>query len=371
MSTRINLLQAVTLLLVGGLALLTTAPSRAQQVGDSSSATPAPLPVKITPTNPLIRYVGRFDRRDPAGPRCSWSASTVALRFTGSELNAVLNDSGDSDEYQLVIDGKPTAKIKLDSGTRRYNLFRDTKPGTHTLALVKCTEGFFGVTRFEGFELSQGGKLVSLPAPKRRIEIIGDSISCGFGNEAPSEKEKFSSATENAFYAYGPIAARARNADLHCVAWSGRLMWPNNTMDEVYGRALASDASSVWDFAQWKPDVVIVALGTNDFAGGTPDRKRWIAGYRAFLARVRKNYPRAAIYCATSPMTWGEPDKILRSYLDEIVREENTAGHKNVRLLPFATQDGGKHGFGAQWHPSQKTHQVMADTMIAVLGVRD
>jgi phospholipase/lecithinase/hemolysin len=70
-------------------------------------------------------------------------------------------------------------------------------------------------------------------------------------------------------------------------------------------------------------------------------------------------------------MTWGDPDKILRTYLDEIVREENAAGHKNVRLLPFATQDGGKHGFGAQWHPSQKTHQVMADTMIAVLGVRD
>lgn len=365
-------------LLATGVSLLSALPGGAQEVAASparevalpGNTAAAPLPVKIAPTNPLIRYVGRFDRRDTTGPRCSWSASTVILRFSGTALNAVLNDSGNSDEYQLVVDGKPAAKLKLESGTHRYNLFRAAKPETHTIELVKATEGFFGVTRFDGFELSQGGKLGSLPAPKRRIEIIGDSISCGFGNEASDQNQKFSSATENAFYAYGPIAARALNADLHCVAWSGRLMWPKNTMDEVYGRSLAADPGSTWDFAQWTPDVVIVTLGTNDFAGGTPDRKGWIAGYRAFLSRVRKNYPRAAIYCATSPMTWGESDKTLRAYLDEIVREENTAGHKNVRLLPFATQDGGKNGFGAQWHPSKKTHQVMADTLIAVLGLR-
>lgn len=351
---------------------MTALPSRAQQVAarevaPSSNASVAPLPVKIAPTNPMIRYVGRFDRRDGAGPRCSWSASRVAVRFTGSALNATLNNSGDSDEYQIVIDGKPVSKLKLQSGTHLYNLFRSTTSGTHTVELVKATEGFFGITRFEGFEVSRSSKLLSLPAPKHRIEIVGDSISCGFGNEASDQNQKFSSTTENAYLAYGSIAARALNADLTCVAWSGRLMWPNNTMDEVYNRTLATDAGSTWDFSQWKPDVVIVALGTNDFAGGTPERKGWISGYRAFLARVRKNYPRAAIYCATSPMMWGDPDKIIRGYLDEIVKEEKIAGHKNVHLLAFASQDGTKDGFGADWHPSRKTHQVMANKMIAVL----
>jgi lysophospholipase L1-like esterase len=137
-------------------------------------------------------------------------------------------------------------------------------------------------------------------------------------------------------------------------------------MDEVYGRTVPTDPDSRWDFARWVPQAVVINLGTNDFAGAIPDRKGWTDGYRAFLTRVRKNAPHAVIYCASSPMLWGDKDTLERSYLRRIVQEEAAAGDKNIRFLDFKTQDA-KDGFGADWHPSVKTHQIMAGKLAATL----
>lgn len=327
----------------------------------------APLAYAVAPTDPRIRYEGRFDLRDAAGPRCAWPASAVTLRLTGTALNVRLADTN-SDEYEVVVDGRPSAVLITKGGTRLYGVFHGTDDAAHTVTLVKRTEAFCGTTQFLGFQVARGGRL--LPAPPRsprRLEVIGDSISCGYGNEAKDQHEKFTAATENAFLSYGAVAARTLHADYTCLAWSGRTMWPKNTMGEVYALALPTDPGSRWDFARWTPDVVVITLSTNDFGGGTPDRKGWTGGYESFLGRVRADYPRAAVYCATSPMMGGEPAAIAKSYLSQIVADENAAGDQNVRLLVFDTQDGGKNGFGADWHPSVKTDALMAEKLAATL----
>lgn len=325
----------------------------------------APLPVAVSWNDPRVRYVRRFNTADPAGPRCAWSASAVTLRFRGTGLNVKLAD-GSSNAYQIVVDGKPTAVLTTQGGTHLYSVFRGPR-GTHTVTLVKRTEAFFGTTQFEGFQLAQGGKLLPLPPrPRRRLEVIGDSISCGYGNEAKDQTEHFSATTENAYLTYGALAARTLGAEYVCVAWSGRLMWPKNTMGEVYDRTLPADANSRWDFGHWIPDAVVINLSTNDFAGGVPDKAGWVAGYEAFLTRVRKNYPKATLFCASSPMLWGAPVGIAKSYLTQIVQDENAAGDRNVHLLVFDTQDA-KNGMGADWHPSIKTHAIMADKLSSAL----
>ncbi len=324
------------------------------------------LPVAVAPTNPLLRYAGRFDTRDAAGPRCAWPASAVTLRFQGSALNVSLTDQ-DSDRYQVVVDGQPASVLAPQNGTHLYRVFQAAKGGSHTVSLVKRTESFFGTTQFLGFQLSAGGKLLPLPKPSgRRLEVIGDSISCGYGNEAKDQHERFSPVTENAYLSYGAIAARALGAEYVCTAWSGKKMWPDNTLPDLYDRTLPLDPGSRWDFAAWTPQVVVINLSTNDFSSGVPERKGWVAGYEAFVVRVRKNYPSSAIYCATSPMMGGDGGKIAASYLTQIVSDENALGDKNVRLLVFETQDW-KNGFGADWHPSVKTHQIMADKLAATL----
>ncbi len=353
-------LAALLLLTLGGAA---TPEPASPDAGDA-----APLAYSVAPGDSRVRYEGRFDLRDAAGPRCAWPASAVTLRFEGAALNVTLGDSN-NDEYEVVVDGRPSAVLVTRGGVHRYGVFRGTADGPHTLTLVKRTEAFFGTTQFLGFQVAQGGRLLAPPPlPSRRLEVIGDSISCGYGNEAKDQHEKFTAATENAYLSYGAVAARAVGAEYTCLAWSGRTMWPKNTMGEIYDLALPLDTGSRWDGARWTPDAVVINLSTNDFSGDIPDRKGWTSGYEAFLARVRRDSPRALIYCATSPMLGDNKWAVSRSYLAQIVADENAAGDKNVRLLVFATQDGGRNGFGADWHPSTKTDALMADKMAATFA---
>jgi lysophospholipase L1-like esterase len=352
-----------------GLATVTLAASCTADPAPRLAQAPANAALSIPAGDARLRYSGRFDWREAGGPRCQWPASAVTVRFRGTGISARLKEGG-KDRWQVVVDGQPTIVLDLREGEHLYPLAGDLAGKEHTVQIVKCTESFVGTTQILGFELPHGSRILEQTPPARRIEVIGDSISAGYGNEAASEKEHFSPATENAYRTYGAIAARALNADYSCLAWSGRKMWPDNTLPEIYDRALPLDAGSTWDFSKWQPDVVLINLATNDFGKGPPDEKGWTGAYKEFIARVRKNYPQAHIYCAIGTMMgdWGEHKSltILRGYIDSIVKDVQAGGEDKIHVIDFGTQDA-KNGLGADWHPSVKTHEVMAKQLEATL----
>lgn len=336
-----------------------------------NTADTAVPPIHVPGYDKKIRYDGRFDMSDPAGPRCSWSASTAKVKFQGSALDVELNESGSNDEWEIVLDGQPAAILAPQQGLHTYQVFTSGTAEVHTLALVKRTEAFCGIGQFTGFDLSAGGKLLGLgPVPKRGIEVVGDSISCGYGNEAKDQNEHWSNTTEDAYESYGDITAREFGASYACIAWSGRKMWPDDTTPSIYGLTLPTDPKSAWDFSRWKPDAVIINLGTNDFyrqPQGGLDEKGWTGAYEAFIERVRSYYPKAMIYCATSPMMSGDNWNTEKQYLTEIVAAENARGDKRVKLLLVPTQDMNADGLGADWHPSVVTHRKMAAQLAQAL----
>ena len=331
--------------------------------------TPAPieaeaLPIAVAANDANVLYEGRFDGRDPIGPRAAWPSSAVALRFRGNDLNARIR-GGSSDRWQIEVDGKPTTKLALREGEHLYRIASDLKEGEHLVRMVKATEAFFGTTQFVRFELNRGAQLLAIVPPKHHLEIIGDSISAGYGNEAASKEEHFSADTENAYFTYGAIAARELGAGFSDFAWSGKKIWPDNTLPELYDLALPTDKSSVGNF-KTKPDAVLINLATNDFAGGIPDETGWTKGYKEFVMRVRRNYPDAQIYCAIGTMMgdWdaGKSLTTLRRYLAKIVADVKAGGDEKIKIIDFGTQDG-NNGFGADWHPNLKTHRLMADQL--------
>lgn len=333
---------------------------------------PAALALDISPADPALRYVGRFDRADVAGPRCTWSASSVVFSVSGGSVAVKLKDAG-KNVWQVVVNGRPTEVLTLEGGEKSYAVATGLAAGSHTIELVKRTEASFGATQILGLVIDDDARLLPAPARPRRIEVIGDSISCGFGNEAPNKEAKFTAATENAWLAYGAVAARALDADYVCIAWSGKKLWPDNTIVSLYDRvAPNASGSAKWNFSAWIPEVVVINLGTNDFnAKANPEEAGWVAAYVKFIGEIRARYPQAAIYCAVGPMlsNWPgdrKPRTTILGYLEKVVAEANAAGGPAVRLIDFGVQMQ-HHGIGAQWHPSVKTHAIMADKLVAAI----
>ncbi len=315
----------------------------------------------VAANDPNIRYIGRWDMTNPSAPRASWTYSLVTAKFRGTAINARLKGGG---YYQVVVDGQPTRVIGPKEGRDVYELAKELSKGDHVVEIVRRNEGnWIAPLTFMGFQLEKDGKLLPLPPrSKRRILIIGDSISCGYGNEATRD-EGNPPDKENGYMTYGGIAARKLGAELQVVAWSGRKLYPNNTMVELYDRALAMDNTPKADLMGWVPGVVLIDLGTNDFGNrqSLPDEKGWIEAYKGFIKTIRKTAPKAYIFVASGPMgTAAEWDKWAKT----VVANLNRAGDKNVAYLPFPTQDVNGDGIGGHWHPNLKTHAKMADRLI-------
>jgi Carbohydrate esterase 2 N-terminal/GDSL-like Lipase/Acylhydrolase family len=298
-------------------------------------------------------------------PKCEWTASSVVLKFQGTDLNAQLEDPGNN-YWEVEIDGKPAEKIALGTGSHLYKIASGLTAGEHLVRLVRATEAYNGATQIHGFQLNQGGALLPVSAPVHRLEVIGDSISCGDSNEGVPNVNNPSNVAENGYFSYGAIAARNLDADYACVAWSGRTLWPRNTVPELYDRILPTDAKGpTWDFSKWTPDAIVINLSTNDFGYGPVDQAAWDKAYENFIAVLRGHFPNAAIYCGTSVMLPADKLAASKTAINQVVHDLNSAGDPNVRYLEFASEDWKNGGVGGHGHPSVKTDQIMADKVTA------
>lgn len=301
--------------------------------------------------------------------RFEWSGSGIVARFTGTGIAATLG--GVTGRFTLVVDGAINT-IDYDGRTSPVPLASGLSAGEHQVELYRRPEADKGTMHFSGFTVT-GGALVASPPPfSRRIELVGDSITCGYGNEGASQYCSFTYATENEYLTYGAIAARALQAEHHTIAWSGFGMVrgygqvPEDRLPRIYERTLPkSDFTSTWDFSQWTPDVVVINLGTNDWNGGDPGTP-YNEAYLAFLAAMRARYPQAHVFCAMGPMALDNEAAQWRARLGDIIAARRAAGDSRVHLIEFPTQDGSL-GYGCDWHPSLDTHEQMANQLVTAV----
>jgi lysophospholipase L1-like esterase len=318
---------------------------------------------------PAVRYVGRVDRSDATGGRFAWSGSGVVARFMGSSLAVKLTGG---QEYTVLIDG--VLRPKLVPGAGSTSIASGLSSAVHTVELYRRTEASQGISQFQGFSFDAAGALLAAPlAPTRRLEIIGDSITCGFGNEGANESCSFTPETENHYLTYGAIAARRLGAELNTVAWSGLGIVCNygdepqsctNPLPSYYDRTLPSRSDSRWDFASYQPDAVIVNLGTNDLSTSQdPSEMEFVAAYRTFLLHLREKYPRARILCTCGPLLSGAELDRARRYIAMAVADSGDDNMTTFDMPPQSAADG----LGCSYHPSLKTHEKMAELLVAAL----
>ena len=180
----------------------------------------------------------------------------------------------------------------------------------HTVELYRQTEGPQGDSQLMAITIAGGALVAPPPAPARLIEVVGDSITCGYGTLGTlSDSDCFP--TESHWDTYEAVAARALGADVSTIAMSGQGAYRNyggdmnNTLPMVYTRALTNDASPAWDF-RTQPQAVIVNLGTNDISNGKGDPGApFETAYAGLLASIRSKNPGALIVCIIGPLLSG------------------------------------------------------------------
>jgi lysophospholipase L1-like esterase len=277
----------------------------------------------------------------------------------------------DKNEHQIVVDGVPSATLVTAKSSDRYELVRGLTPGEHRVEVYRRTEALFGPTTFLGLEVENGQLLANGTTPKRRIELIGDSISCGYGNLGKSSNCSFSAETENHYESYGAILARKFDAELSTVAWSGRGVVKNydggggETMVALYDRVLPEEMDSVW-----RPindnQAVIVNLGTNDFSTEPdPSGHEFVSAYGKLLDKIRRNNPSAFVVCTVGPMLGGDDLEKAESYVAQAVEQRKNMGDMRIMAYRMTTPNQVP---GCDYHPSVETHQFMASELSNVLS---
>jgi len=128
--------------------------------------------------DPHIRYSGRIAMQDSAAV-LSWSGTSVDINFEGTGIKYSMRDEGGDNYYNVILDGKiSNVEHEPANKTTEYTI-SGLALGTHHLELFKRTEWAMGKTWFYGFKID-GKVLPPPPEKKRKIEIFGNSISCGY-----------------------------------------------------------------------------------------------------------------------------------------------------------------------------------------------
>ena len=326
-------------------------------------------------------YHGRVEKLENNKVILIGTASSVSFNFTGTECSISLQsvDSYEHHNYvSLVLDGKYLGKIRIEKGAvQAFPIKATTNKKFHRLEIYKNTEAQSGNILFAGTT----AKLTSISSKKKKkIEFIGDSITCAAASDSiDCDKGEYMD-HHNGYYAYGPVLSREIDVDYLASSVSGIGMyrnWNDENKDEaimpdVYQNLyLTKDNSKPkYDFA-FQPDIISIALGTNDFSGGDGKKERlpfnaekYISNYINFIKMLYEHNPKAQIVITNSPMVGGERAVIFEDCLKK-VKAAFTADktHKEIKIFKFKPMTPK----GCLGHPDVADQKVMADQYVAFL----
>ncbi|MFN8205930.1 MAG: GDSL-type esterase/lipase family protein [Bacteroidales bacterium] len=328
----------------------------------------------IPADNHLIEYTGRIDFTNPAAPVFSYSGVSIRASFGGTSIGMIMNDNGGQNYYNLILDGSLLTPVKITTGKKLYKIAEGLQDTIHEIELFKRTEETFGKTTFFGFVLDEGYTLAALSNQRTRLfEFIGNSITCGYGNEGLLGGT-FGPTTENHYMTYAAITSRNFNARHLAVCKSGIGIYRNydgpvqgndDCMTNYYTRTFLYNENPKYSFED-KPDLVCIDLGTNDFSTNKGDSALFVHNYFRLIDTIQTRYTQPDILCLLGPMMGGSDLVKVRSYLKFIADSANSTGRGNVYFFEMSAQTGDL-GIGIDYHPTVAQHKRNAMELTAFI----
>lgn len=335
-----------------------------------------------------------------------WTASGVELNITGSELWLDLETDFDTYEpwISIEINGAWIGRQMVTAGRKKICIFRNMDASVAKRVRIfrdvqAMSDDAMLYLHIWGFE--SDGEFREVPEKKRKIEIIGDSITSGEGSIGAQEENDWISMWFTALNNYGVMTADKLGADFRIISQSGWGVvssWDNNPncalpdyYEQVCGlcngeKNKAAGAMEAYDFSAWQPDSIIINLGTNDNGAfnnpawtntetgetfkqcknedGTfaaEDAGRFVGKAKSFLAMIRKYNKEAHMYWAIG-MLGTEILPLIERTIQEYKAE--TADEK-VSLVVLTQAEG--EGVGARNHPGVQNHIQATELLSALL----
>lgn len=277
-----------------------------------------------------------------ASLKCPSNATVVQVHIELPPVKSPETVGFEMGKYNVLVDGVIAASLQVSGKSTTYNVTLPAKRNNaFLLEVVKnselitipvfwsYSEGSPG-TIFNGITVPSSCSLASPPQrPTRRLEFIGDSITCGFGNLVKSFLDKAKCVMppggwvgyEDFWLGFPTLLSQEFKAEMHtqCISNVGITRNGNTpakttlyNMSHYLHRTLPTDPNATlqWDYKSWTPDLAVVNLGTNDYDIASivheqPSFEFFESKYSSFLLDYVSHYEGRlpAILVACGPMT--------------------------------------------------------------------
>ena len=344
-----------------------------------AAATPRVVPDANAQGQPQAYHASGRSVADASGVgvRYQWPGQVFQTHIQG---DSILFDLGAGDVIAHVqVDGERITSLSRPAAGR-YRV-EDLGPGTHTVSVQIATEHQAGAKHFGGFFAPDGVRALPLARPQRQIEFIGDSHTVGYGSissQRECTEEQVWESTDNTV-AYGPLLAARFQADYRVNAISGRGIVRNyngfaaDSLPQAYPWLLLDHSAPAPSEAHWQPDLVVVALGTNDFSTALNPGERWadrqalrddyVSSYVQFAKDLRQRYPAAELLLWSTDLLDGEIS-------EQVSRVEAQLRSQGEQRLSRIVLDGLAMD-ACHAHPSLADHQRIAARIAEQIGRLD
>jgi lysophospholipase L1-like esterase len=350
-------------IILGALALAMAPPLAAARLTSADDqAAGAPLP---------FRTMGRVSA-GPGGETRQWPGTMFETAFRGSA--ALFRIGAGPVRLHVRVDDVPVDDLVKPAPA----LFRvdGLGAGVHRLRVEVASESVKAPTTFGGFFAAPGTLPAALASSARQIEFVGDSHTVGYGNTSPkrdcTEDEVW--ATTDTSRAFGPMLAQRYRADYEVNAISGRGIVRNyngfaaDTLPQAYPFTLFDKAARANE-PGWHPQVIVMALGTNDFTTPLHAGERWPdraalhadfeQSYVDFVHGLRARNPHAFLVLWATDMADGE----IEAEVGKVVARLRAEGEKRLAFVPV----NGLAFSACNAHPSLADETVIADRLAAAI----
>lgn len=316
----------------------------------------------IKASDKRIAVMGRTQTNDNGSVRFAYPGVSFLLNTRAASLSIVASSNTGNAWLDVIVDDGEATQIQLKQEPQAYELFRFATAGKHQVRIINRTETWQAITTINHLDIA--GDLLAPPRlPTRKILVLGDSITCAEMIDRVAG-EKPNSHWSNARESYGMLTAKALKAQVNLVCMGGRGLvrsWDGKThehnLPDFYHFSVADTTTPVhWDHTQYEPDLIVSAIGTNDFSLGIPERASYINTYVKFVLTLLAQHKHAQIVLTEGAMLNGEKKAALVDYLTETLKRVDDP------RVHIATSNN-YPGDATDAHPTKAQHAAMANDL--------